>query len=83
MFLAQLVSLGGFVALWRWKLPGGLVSLAGIVAFYALNYAASGRFPGGWVFPLFFLPGLLAIASWVVDKRCLGGGRCAIDKESN
>ena len=83
MFLAQVISLGGFVALWRWKLPGGLVSLAGIMAFYAVNYAASGRFPGGWVFPLFFLPGLLAIVSWVVERVSFGGGQCAMDKGSN
>jgi hypothetical protein len=60
MFVAKLLCLAGFVMLWRWELPGGLLALVGIAAFYGLNYAASGRFPGGWVFPLFFAPGVLA-----------------------
>jgi hypothetical protein len=60
MFVANLLCLAGFVMLWRWELPGGLLALLGIAAFYGLNYAASGRFPGGWVFPLFFAPGALA-----------------------
>ena len=68
MFVAQVICLIGFIAVWRWRLGGGIVSLVGIAAFHAVNYAASGRFPGGWVFPLFFVPGLLAIVSWTLGK---------------
>jgi len=70
MFIAELVWLLGFVALWLWELPGGFIALAGIVAFYGLNYADSGRFPGGWVFPLFFVPGVCAILSSAILGFC-------------
>jgi len=68
MFLAELLCLTGFVVLWLWELPGGLVALLGITAFYGLNYAASGRFPGGWVFPLFFVPGILAVVAGLLAR---------------
>jgi hypothetical protein len=50
MFMANLVCLAGFIALWVWKLAGGMVSLAGIAMFYTVNYAVSGRLSGG-VYP--------------------------------
>jgi hypothetical protein len=70
MFLAELLCLTGFVVLWRWELPGGVLALLGITAFYGLNYAASGRFPGGWVFPLFFVPGILAFTAGLLARLC-------------
>jgi hypothetical protein len=70
MFLTELLCLTGFAMLWFWELPGGLVALLGITAFYGLNYAASGRFPGGWVFPLFFVPGILAVTAGLLTRRC-------------
>jgi len=47
---------------------GGVSSLMGISAFYLTNYAVSGRFPGGWVFPMFFVPGILILLSWALDR---------------
>lgn len=69
MTVALLASLAGMVVLWWREGLGGAVSLAGIALFYAINFAASGRFPGDWVFPLFFLPGILALACWWHDQR--------------
>jgi hypothetical protein len=70
MFLAQLVSLAGFIVLWRWPVCGGVSSIMGITAFYLINHSVSGRFPGGWVFPLFFVPGILILLSWAIDRVC-------------
>ncbi len=56
-----LVALAGMLLLWRWELPGGTMVVAGMAAFYAINFAAAGRFPGHFVFPLCFVPGVLAI----------------------
>jgi hypothetical protein len=61
---AFLVALTGMLVLWRWELVGGVMVVAGMVGFYAINFAATGRWPGGWVFPICFLPGILALASW-------------------
>ena len=50
-------------------LPGGIMALLGIGAFYGLNYVASGKWPGGWVFPLFWLAGVLLIIGSFATRR--------------
>jgi len=72
MMVSLLVALAGFVLLWFREFPGGLASLGGIGAFYAIHFCSSFRFPGGWVFPLFFLPGLLALVSWSLRRESSG-----------
>jgi hypothetical protein len=59
-----LVALTGMLVLWRWELLGGVMVIAGMIAFYSINIAASGRLPGGPVFPLCFVPGILALVCW-------------------
>jgi hypothetical protein len=66
---ALLLMLTGFILVWWHDLAGGVTSLFGIAAFYLLNYLAVDRFPGGPVFPLCFLPGLLAIVAWLMRAR--------------
>jgi hypothetical protein len=70
-----LIMLTGFILLWCHHLAGGLASLVGIVAFYVLNYVEAGRFPGGWVFPLCFLPGVLAVTAWLMRARAQPASR--------
>ena len=64
MMATLLVSLAGMLVLWRWELVGGIVVLTGMGGFYAIEYVASGHLPTDWVFPVFFAPGVLALASW-------------------
>jgi hypothetical protein len=64
MFSALFVALAGLVIAWRHEGLGGAMSVAGVMAFYLLNFAARGRFPGGFFFPMMFLPGLLFLACW-------------------
>jgi len=64
MMVALLVSLAGMLLLWRWELLGAVTSVAGILCFYTMNYAASGQLPVGWVFPLYYVPGLLSLFCW-------------------
>ena len=72
MSAALATALLGMVALWRWECVGGAFAVGGMLAFYFINLAASGRFPGGFVFPLFFVPGILALARWWLDERRQG-----------
>ena len=58
-FAAVAIMFVGFFLAWWHDLAGGVVSLAGIAAFYAVEFAANGHAPGGWVFPLCFFPGVL------------------------
>lgn len=69
MSLALLAALIGMAVLWKWDGVGGLLTIGGMVAFYGLNFAASDRFPGGRVFPLCFVPGVLALACWRHNRR--------------
>jgi hypothetical protein len=64
--IALIIVAGGFVLAWRSDVLGGLISLVGIASFYVWNLAGTGDFPGGWVFPLCFLPGALQIIAWIL-----------------
>lgn len=67
-WIALSIMLVGFLLGWWNDLAGGLVSLLGISTFYLWNFAQAGGFPGGPVFPLCFIPGVLYLVSWL--KRC-------------
>ena len=64
-----LLALAGLAVLWKWELPGGLLVLGGVLGFYATNYLSVGGFPRGWVFPLYYVPGVLAVISWTLARR--------------
>ena len=64
MFFALFVTLAGLIVAWNHEGLGGAMSVAGLIAFYLLNFAASGRWPRGLIMPLMFIPGLLFLASW-------------------
>ena len=64
MSVALFVALAGVVIAWRHEGLGGAMSVAGMLAFYLLNFTATGRWPGGFIFPLMFVPGLLFLACW-------------------
>jgi hypothetical protein len=67
--MASLVlALIGYLLGWWNDLAGGIVSLVGMVGFYALNYAAAGNFPEGWVFPLCFVPGVLMVIAGLLKR---------------
>ena len=67
--VALLVAMSGFVLAWFHDLLAGMVILVGIGAFYLINFSQYGRFPGGPVFPLLFVPGILLIASGLLRGR--------------
>ena len=49
----------------------GIVTLAGAAWFYAMEHASTGRWPGGWVFPLFWVAGALFLLS-ALTRRSFG-----------
>ncbi len=69
MMAALGVSMLGMLVLWRNELIGGAMVVAGMLIFYAINLAVSGVLPGGWVLPVCFLPGILALLSHFGDKQ--------------
>ena len=71
MWALILIALG-FLLIWRNDVVGGVMSVTATAMFYLLNYSEAGNFPGGWVFPLCFVPGLLAIVAGVMRIRFVG-----------
>ena len=51
----------GLIVAWVSDLAGAALILGGMVAFYAIEFVGYGRFPGGPVFPLLYLPGVLLL----------------------
>lgn len=71
---ALLVTVGGYLYIWHSNLVGGVLSLAGTAAFFLMNFEKAGNFPSGWVFPLCFIPGALAIAAELLQRRSRAHG---------
>lgn len=60
---------GGLVLGWWRETWGGALALASLAAFYVLEVAMSGRFPGGPYFAILASPGLLFLASGLLRRR--------------
>lgn len=68
LLVAMFVSVAGLLLLTvppyhqhRRLLIGAILNISGVTAFYILNRDFSGRWPGGWVFPLMAVPGLIEL----------------------
>jgi hypothetical protein len=57
----------GLVIGWRWPVVGGAISTGGMLRF-AVEFAVTGGFPKGLVFPLMLLPGLLFLLSTFISR---------------
>lgn len=66
-----LISIIGLFLGWRWESLGGVLSVTGMCGFYLTHYWTSNftRWPGGWVFPCFFIPGILYVLCAVLERR--------------
>jgi hypothetical protein len=71
-----MISTIGLFLGWRLEFSGGILIIAGMGGFYLVNYWASGfsRWPGGWVLPLLFLPGLLYVLCALLEHGRQGRG---------
>jgi hypothetical protein len=66
---ALFIVVCGFLVVWWNDLIGGSLSLVGLALFYGLNFIQSSQLPSGWVLPLCFLNGLLAVTAGVLKSR--------------
>lgn len=69
LFALLITCLAGLLIAWRWQLAGGLFAMVAIAAFYFMDFAKSSfeRFPGGWMFALMFITGLLYVVT-AIDR---------------
>ena len=56
-----LVAWIGMLTIWWSELVGGILILTGTGSFYLVHRLLSEGWPRGWVFPLLFVPGILAL----------------------
>ncbi len=59
-----LLAVLGCLAAWRYELAGAIISLLAIAGFYLTDFAASGHFPRGWIFPALALIPLMYLLAW-------------------
>lgn len=69
MMLFLMWTLVGLILAWRWALRGGVLSLLGLTGFHILEWLTTGALPGGWFFPALATPGVLFIASAILQRR--------------
>jgi hypothetical protein len=64
LFFFPLGVVAGMILAWWKELPGGLITVASLLAFYLVyGLLLSGRASQGWAFIIFALPGFLFLAS--------------------
>jgi hypothetical protein len=64
-----LTACAGLVVGWRWSLAGGAMSTGGMLLFFAVEFALTGRFPRGPVFHLMLVTGILFLLSGFISRR--------------
>ncbi len=78
-FAAVGVIIAGFLLMWWKDWLGGLISLAGLGWFQAMEIAANGH-PAGGLFPLLILPGAFALLAAIA--RYLSSERAPLTEEA-
>lgn len=59
LFVTLFTAVAGMLVGWRWELTGGAMVVAGMLLFIAIERAAGGTWPHGWVIWSLPLPGVL------------------------
>lgn len=54
---------------WQWELWGGLLALAAMIGFMAVELAVNGSLPRGATFYLMFLPGIGYVVCGLTERR--------------
>jgi hypothetical protein len=66
LFLASCL---GLILAWRWPLIGGAMATSGMLLFFAVEFAMTGRFPKGLVFLLMLFSGAYFLLSGLLKRR--------------
>ena len=69
MMIAFVVTTVSLLLGWKWELVGGSLTLAGMVAFYLIDFAFSGSFPQGPFFLMIAFPGVLFIIAGLLSNK--------------
>lgn len=70
-----MVFIIGVILAWKWEMLGGVVILASVLAFNAIDIASSKAFSGEVEFAFVLVPGILFILSAFLTRRGSLGGQ--------
>lgn len=63
MDVFSFVALVGYPMGWKNEKVGGWMIITGVLGYYTASFVVSGVLPGGWLFPLMIVPGVLFLIS--------------------
>ncbi len=62
------ISLGMILAWWKEGI-GGSITVGSLITFYVIHFATTGKFPNGWAWLVFTIPGFLFLLSWYRTRK--------------
>ncbi len=62
------ISVGMILAWWQEGI-GGIISVGSLVMFYGVHFANAGKFPSGWAWLIFTIPGFLFLLCWYLGRK--------------
>ncbi len=62
------ISVGMFLSWWREGI-GGSVTVGSLVMFYLSHFVTAGKFPNGWTWVVFTIPGFLFLLCWYLKQK--------------
>ncbi len=62
------IVVGMVVAWWR-EGVGGFITLGSLILFYLVHFLTAGTFPKGFAWIAFTSPGILFLASWLIQSK--------------
>jgi len=68
LFFPLGVFIGMIIAWWKEGL-GGSVSVGSLAMFYIIHFVTSGKFPHGWAWLIFTIPGFFFLLCWILAKK--------------
>ena len=62
------ISIGMILGWWK-EGVGGVITVGSLLLFYLAHVLLNGRFPSGWAFFVFSIPGILFFLSWIKRRK--------------
>jgi hypothetical protein len=68
LFFPVGISIGMILAWWQEGI-GGSITVGSLVMFYIIHFATVGKFPNGWAWLVFTIPGFLFLLCWYRTRK--------------
>jgi hypothetical protein len=68
LFFPVGISIGMILAWWQEGI-GGSITVGSLAMFYIIHFATAGKFPNGWAWLVFTIPGFLFLLCWYRTRK--------------